>query len=132
MLSLIRDYRNPAVLWGLTLLFTFVITACGSAAIGANNRGFEYYKLGQYDRAIQDYDEAIRLDPQLAVVYNNRGLAYNELGQYERAIKDFGEAIRLDPKDADAYRNRGLTYEAIGKSEEAERDFAKAKELPYE
>ena len=63
----------------------------------------EMDKLGS---AIDDYDEAIRLDPQFASAYYNRGLAYQRLGQSERAIKDFNEAIRLNPQYAAAYNNR--------------------------
>ena len=41
-----------------------------------NNRGIAYEAKGDYDRAIADYNEAIRLDPKYAVAYNNRGIAY--------------------------------------------------------
>ena len=51
--------------------------------------------LGQYERAIIDYSEAIRLNPQDSIAYYNRGLAYHHLEQDEQAIKDFDEAIRL-------------------------------------
>ena len=53
--------------------------------------------MGQYQRAIQDLDEAIRLDPQYAHAYFIRGTAYDRLGQTEQANQDFDEAIRLDP-----------------------------------
>ena len=57
--------------------------------------GLAYYYDGQYQRAIEDWDEAIRLDPQYADAYYMRGEAYYDLGQYERAIQDYDEAIRL-------------------------------------
>ena len=44
--------------------------------------------LGQSQRAIRDYDEAIRLNPQLALAYMDRGSAYGHLGQSQRAIQD--------------------------------------------
>ena len=50
-----------------------------------------------HDRAIKDYDETIRLDPQDARAYYSRGNAYGKLGQTERANQDFDEAIRLNP-----------------------------------
>jgi hypothetical protein len=81
---------------------------------------------------IEQYDEAIRLDPQDAKAYDNRGNAYASLGQYERAIQDYDEAIRINPQNAIAYYNRGLTYAELGKSVESERDIQKAKELGYD
>ena len=83
-------------------------------------------------RAIQDYDDAIRLDPLDAITYYNRGFSYINLGQYAQAIQDLDEAIRLDPLDAETYYLRGLVYGILGKSTEAERDIAKAKELGYD
>ncbi len=75
-----------------------------------SNRGSVYDDLGQHQRAIEDYDEAIRLDPQDAAAYNNRGLAYVDLGQFQKATIDLDEAIRLDPQLAMAYNNRSLAY----------------------
>src|SRR5262249_47557919 len=61
-------------------------------------RGLAYIKTGDYDRAIRDYDEAIRLDPKFVRAYEERGAAYSWKGDYDRAIRDYDEAIRLDPK----------------------------------
>ena len=60
-----------------------------------------------YDKAIADYNESIRLDPKYAIAYNNRGDAWYHKKEYDKAIADFNEAIRLDPKTAVAYSNRG-------------------------
>ena len=51
-----------------------------------------------YDRAIADFDQAIKLDPNCAVAYHDRGLAYRDKGDNDRAIADFDQAIKLDPK----------------------------------
>jgi len=64
-----------------------------------DNRGVEYRKIGQYDRAIADYSEAIRLDPNYAKAFNNRGDAYRDKGEYDRATADYNQAIGLNPKD---------------------------------
>jgi tetratricopeptide (TPR) repeat protein len=48
-------------------------------------------------RAIADYDQAIRLDPDFALAYNNRGDAWNGLGNIDRAMADFDAAIKADP-----------------------------------
>ena len=60
-------------------------------------KGNDYYDLGDYEQAVDYYDEAIRLDPLYAEAYSSRGLAYVSLGQHERAIQDVDEAIRLNP-----------------------------------
>ena len=51
--------------------------------------------MSAYERKIQDFDEAIRLDPQDAKAYNNRGVAYEYLGQQELADRDFARAKSL-------------------------------------
>ena len=84
---------------------------------------------GNYDQAIKDYSEAIKLDPGLAPAWNNRGLAYDDQGDYDQAIKDYSEAIKLQPDDADAWRNRGNAYKKLGKEAKAKADFLKAEEL---
>ena len=68
-----------------------------------NNRGVAYHLQGQYQRAIQDFDQAIRLQPDNAIAYNNRGGDYGRMGQTQRAILDFDKAIELDPDNAEAY-----------------------------
>ena len=82
-------------------------------AIAYKNRGHAYQAKGDNDRAIADYAEAIRLDPEDAFAYNGRGNAYQvkrdkdgakhvdrAKGDNDRAIADYSEAIRLDPKYA--------------------------------
>ena len=54
-------------------------------ANGYLNRGSAYAGLRQYQRAIQDYDRAIQLNPNYAKAYYNRGLAYKELWHKEAA-----------------------------------------------
>ena len=71
--------------------------------------GDAYYAKGDYDRAIADYTQALRLDPD-AVRYTNRGNAYRNKGDNDRAIADYNDALRLDPNYARAYNQRGYAY----------------------
>lgn len=91
-----------------------------------NNRGNAYRDKGAPDRAIADYNEAIRLDPRDALAYNNRGNAYGDKGDRDRALEDYNEAIRLDPKYAFAYRNRGDIYSDKGDRDRAIADYNEA------
>jgi curved DNA-binding protein CbpA len=88
--------------------------------------GYNYGEQGDYQKEIEQYDEAIRLDPQFVNAYYNRGVAYGYLGQYEREIQDYDEAIRLNPQFAKAYNNRGLAYTDLGQYERAIQDYDKA------
>jgi len=94
-----------------------------------NNRGLAYTYLGNPARAIEDYDQALRLDPGLAVAYLGRGVVYRNLGEHARAIEDYDEALRLDPDDAAAYRNRGIAYGTLGEYRRAIEDFDQALRL---
>ncbi|MDR0304925.1 MAG: tetratricopeptide repeat protein [Chitinispirillales bacterium] len=80
------------------------VTAINRAA-DHNNRGVEYLNKGDYDRAIADFNEAIRIDPNNAIVRGNRGNAYFMKNDYDRAIADFKEAIKLNPNDTEAKKD---------------------------
>jgi lipoprotein NlpI len=76
-----------------------------------NARGAVYADgKGDYDKAIQDYDQAIRLKPDFAGAYNNRGNAYSGKGEYDRAIQSFEQAIQLKPDGDAAYVGRAIAY----------------------
>jgi tetratricopeptide (TPR) repeat protein len=81
---------------------------------------------GNYDQAIDDYNQVIKVEPNYALVYNNRGRAYYLKGEYDKAIADFNQAISLDPKYAEAYNNRGLAYYAKGELDKALADYNQA------
>jgi tetratricopeptide (TPR) repeat protein len=75
-----------------------------------SNRGIVWKAKKEYDKAIADYNEAIRLDPKDAGAYANRGNTWNAKKEYDKAIADYNEAIRLDPNYALAYMNRGNAW----------------------
>jgi tetratricopeptide (TPR) repeat protein len=80
-------------------------------------------------RKIEDYDNALRLNPTIADAYNNRGVAKKHLGRFAEAIADYDRAILLKPDFAVAYFNRGDAKKALGQYENAIQDFDKAIEL---
>ena len=69
----------------------------GTRAAAFNNRGVAYADEGDLNRAITDFNEAIRLDPEDAYAFNNRGNASYKKGEYDRAIADYEAALMLDP-----------------------------------
>jgi len=101
----------------------------GALSITLNNRANAYQNKRDYDRAIQDYNEAIRIDPDSALTRNNRGSAYQHKGDYERALQDYDQAIRLDAGSAQAFNNRGRAHHFKESYAQAIRDYGEAIEL---
>ena len=76
-----------------------------------------------YELAIKDYSEAIRLNPKYAAAYTARGDALMILGENDKAMHDFSEAIQLNPNDYLAYELRGTVYYANQQFEKAINDL---------
>jgi tetratricopeptide (TPR) repeat protein len=130
----------PVILFvGIVIVFGLMFSgAFGCPAFlgcedwGQVSRGDSYAEEGQYEMAIQEYDEAIRLERDDADAYYKRGLAHEALGKtkearrdFESAIQEYDEIIRTNPY-AYSYYQRALTYKALGKTKEAEQDFESA------
>ena len=81
------------------------------------NRGNAYADLGEHRRAIEDFDQALRLDPGYAHAYANRANARCHLGQVEASLDDRIEALRLGAVTAEDgqrdLRDRGFYNGAI-------------------
>jgi len=114
-------------------LWSNVLKNYPSLQIAYNNRGTAYLRRGDYDKAIFDYDQALRINPNFFKkaydLYDNRGSAYLMKGDYERAIADYDQALRIKPNDANSYHNRGTAYLYKGDPEKAIADFNKALEI---
>jgi tetratricopeptide (TPR) repeat protein len=80
----------------------------------------------EYDRAIADLSEAIRLDPKNAKAFYARGLAWDAKKEYDKALADLGEAIRLFPPYAVAYHTRGSIWRAKKEYDKALADLGEA------
>jgi tetratricopeptide (TPR) repeat protein len=90
-----------------------------------DNRGLHLADNADYDRAIADYDEAIKLRPRPDFL-TNRGDAYQAKKEYDRAIADYDAALRLDSNYQRAYNNRGAAWRKKGDRVRALQDYATA------
>jgi tetratricopeptide (TPR) repeat protein len=100
-------------------------------------RAEAYAQLKQWDRAIEDYGQVIKLKPDDAEAWSQRAEAYAQLKQWEQAIASLRKALELDPKKATelvpksvmAHANLGKALRDQGKLEEAVASYRKAIEL---
>jgi tetratricopeptide (TPR) repeat protein len=70
----------------------------------------EAEKKSEYRKAIDDFNEATRINPQYAGAYAVRADTYRSLGEFDRAIADYSEAIRLDANFAQYFVDRGTVW----------------------
>lgn len=92
---------------------------CGEALLLSGYQGDAslYFMLGtcyswieQYDKAIEAYNQVIKLKPDYAKAHHNLGYAYTLKGEYSKAIEAFHQALELDPDCVSAYYNLGNVY----------------------
>ena len=110
--ALIKSDKNPQVL-----------------AVAFNNRGNALAAAGEYELAIRDYSELIKLNPSYAKPLNNRGVAYQKKGDFDLAMKDFEAAINVEPNYPSAIANRGEVFLKQGDYPRALKDFDAALKL---
>ena len=94
-----------------------------------NDRGVAQWRLGQLKPALDDFNKAAILYPELASIYNNRGNVLMAIQTPAEALRDFDRAILLAPAYAAAYNNRAIARIQLNDSEGAIADFSKAAEL---
>ncbi|SNQ62332.1 tetratricopeptide repeat protein [Candidatus Methanoperedens nitratireducens] len=91
-----------------------------------NNLGIAYDMIGRYAEAVEEFREALRLDPGYIEVHNNIAVTCSKMGLVEEAINELETAIRLKPGYAEAHSNLGNIYAALGRYEEAVRELETA------
>jgi tetratricopeptide (TPR) repeat protein len=88
--------------------------------------GMEKHELEDYQGAIDDFTQSIRLDPDYAIAYYWRAAAKDALEDYQGAIDDFTQSIRLDPDYAIAYYWRAAAKDALEDYQGAIDDFTQS------
>lgn len=85
--------------------------------------------MGNLQKALQDANKAIELDPKSSVAYVARGIIYSGLRHYQEAIVNYNKAIELDERSIQAYSDRGSVYGLLGNYKKCIEDTSKAIEL---
>ena len=83
-------------------------------------------KLGRFDDALQDCDNALAVEPDNPEGYLGRGYVHHLQNNEGLAIEDINKALQLDEKNPVAYNNRAWSYACLGSWETAIEDCNKA------
>jgi len=129
----------------ILLIIVFPVIVMGQTAAEWFTSAERNYNNGNWDRAISDYSQVLRLETNNPFAYYNRGVAYSQKGDHDHAIADYSQAILYEPNVAQLYATRGWTYylrawqkggnQRIGDPADAERaeaDLLKALQLDPE
>ena len=84
------------------------------------------HRMDEYVQAIEQYQKAIKLNPNSYIYYNALGITHSELKQYKPAIEAYKNAIKLSTKTAQPHYNLGLLYLKQGAFPSAENSFKNA------
>jgi protein O-mannosyl-transferase len=87
------------------------------------NRGLAFGDKKEFDRAIEDFNKAISVNPKYVEAYLNRGMVFVVKGEFDKAIEDYNAAISVNPVFVDAYTNRGSAFYRKGELDRAITDY---------
>ena len=121
-----KTWKNGDTLWSHVLKFQT------NTHLPYANRGHYWRGEKKYDKAIQNYNQAIALNGKKAATFNSRGKTYFDSNQNPKAIEDYTRAIQIDPTLGEAYVNRGSANAKAGDYTKAMTDFNKGLELDPE
>ena len=79
------------------------------------NRALSYFLLGEYNKSINDFDEALKLNKEDYEAYNDKGNAYYRQGNFDEAIESYKKALSINPDFENAKYNLERTENALKK-----------------
>ncbi len=86
-------------------------------------RALAYSLLGLFDKALQDYDEALKINPDYPLALNNRAWSYYKLGRPRDGIADVEKALQISPASPYALDTRAHIRQALGDAKAAFEDY---------
>jgi len=124
------SWRRRAI--ALALFVCILLAVPGADAQSASTlrvEGDELLDQGEYEEAIGKYDQAIALEPNLAMAWVGKGLAHNGLEEYSDALDAFEMAISISPGYAKAWYGKGVALYGLGQYEDSIAAFDRALEI---
>ncbi|MEW6494084.1 MAG: tetratricopeptide repeat protein [Cyanobacteriota bacterium] len=96
---------------------------------GFFRQGLDKFNRSDYRSAIEAFNQALQVNPDLAEAYRHRAKSHYYQGDYLEAIKDYSHVLRINPRNAGAYSDRGLIRAQMGDRPRAMQDYNQALQL---
>jgi Flp pilus assembly protein TadD len=100
-------------------------------AISLNISGDRLYDEGAYQKAIDEYKTALKLDPANANLHNSLGVCYGVTGEFVSALAQFKEAMALDAEEALAHYNASLVHLLLDERDKARAHLLEVDNRPH-
>lgn len=91
----------------------------GNTADSMYQLGRYYQGQNRYDKAIEAYKKALKLDENLAEAYNGLGVVYSKLGRFDEAVGEFNTALQKSSEASHIYNNLGYAYYLQGQDDQS-------------
>lgn len=91
----------------------------GNTADSMYQLGRYYQGQNRYEKAIESYKKALKIDGDLAEAYNGLGVVYSRLGKLQEAIGEFNTALQKSPQASHIYNNLGYAYYLQGQDDQS-------------
>ena len=88
-----------------------------------------YFQKKEYEKAIDCYSHAIKIDSKYSSAYINRAYTYEELKEYEKAAEDYLQITKIDPKDTEAFFRLAIMQDELGEYKKALASYKKVLNL---
>jgi len=87
---------------------------------------------GREDLEIEDFEQAIKINPDYFDAYHNLGYLYGKGNQLQKSLEYFNKALEINPAHTKALLDRSYTYHLLGNEKKSEEDLKKSCDLGYE
>lgn len=125
-----RSWRRRALGLALLVCLFLVVPGVNAQTAGVLSvEGDELLDQGKYEEAIGKYDQALALEPNLAMAWVGKGLAKNGLEEFGDALDAFEMAISINPGYAKAWYGKGVALFELGRYEDSIAAFDRALEI---
>lgn len=105
-----KDVTPDLQISGCTSIILGGRETINNLSIAFNNRGNGYTLKKDDDKALSDFNQALRINPKNSLTFRNRANVHRRAKRYDSALSDYNDAIRLKPDYARAYDDRGDMY----------------------